>query len=103
MQSIRKKKKEVENICISSKGRQLGGMLIIDFKIKFWAQSTRESTVEHLGKRGTSWHRCALIYYLYEIKKDDNENAVFDSNGNDVYNAKKYLAYVDQILLNSNK
>ena len=101
--AINKKEKELVNMCRSSKGKRVGGMLIIDFKMKFEAQSTRESTVEHFGKRGISWHGCALVYYLYEIKKDDNDRVVLDSDGNDVYYEKKYLVYIDQILMNSNK
>ena len=100
---INTKEQELQDVCISSKGRQVRGMLIIDFKMKFEAQSTRESTVEHFGKRGISWHGYALIYYLYELKKDHDRNIVVDSNDNEVYYAKKYFVYLDQILMNSNK
>ena len=88
---------------MSSKGKEVEGMLIIDFKMKFESQSTRESTVEHFGKRGISWHGCALVYYLYELKEDHDGNIVVNTNGNEVCYAKKYLVYIDQILMNSNK
>ncbi len=101
--AINDKEKELETLCMNSKGKEIGGMLIIDFKMKFEAQSTRESSVEHFGKRGIAWHGCALIYYLYETKKNDDESTMKDTNGNDLYYAKKYLVYVDQILTNSNK
>ena len=101
--AINDKEKELETLCMNSKGKEIGGMLIIDFKMKFEAQSTRESSVEHFGKRGIAWHGCALIYYLYETKKNDDGSTMKDTNGNEIYYAKKYLVYVDQILTNSNK
>ena len=101
--AINDKEKELETLCINSKGKQIGGMLIIDFKMKFEAQSTRESSVEHFGKRGIAWHGCALIYYLYEAKKTDDGSTMIDTNGNEIYYGKKYLVYIDQILTNSNK
>ena len=61
--------------------------------MKFEAQSTRESTVEHFGKRGIAWHGCALMYYLYEVNKDNNDNDVVDTDGNYIYYPKKYLVH----------
>ena len=49
---------------MNSKGKDVGSILIIDFKMKFEEQFTRESTVEHFEKREIAWHNCALIYYL---------------------------------------
>ena len=72
----------LKTMCMDSKGKDIGSILIIDFKMKFEAQSTRESTVEHFGKRGIAWHGCALIYFLYEVKKDNNDNDVVDTDGN---------------------
>ena len=102
LHAINKKEKELEELCIKSKGKDIEAMLIIVFKMKFETQSTRESTVEHFGKRGISWHGCALIYYLYENKKDEDGNPTVDNEMNNVYYAKKYLVYIDQILTNSN-
>ena len=92
-----------KTMCMNLKGKDIGSILIIDFKMKFEAQSTRESTVKHFGMRGIAWHGCALIYYLYEVKKDDNDNDVVDTDGNHMYYPKKYLVYIDQILMNSNR
>ena len=66
--------------------------MIVDFKMKFEVLSSRESSLEHFGKRGISWHGCALVYYLYEIIDDD---------GN--YGPKEYRVYIDQILEGSNR
>ena len=60
------------------------------------------STVEHFRKRGIAWHDCALIYYLYKAKKNDDGSKLYDTNGNGMYCGKKYLVYIDQILTNSN-
>ena len=72
----------------------------MDFKMKFDVQSFRESTVKHFSKRGIGWHGCTLIYLLYEISKKDNDdgNKCINDNGTDIYYAKKYLVYIDQML-----
>ncbi len=57
----------------------------MDFKMKFEVQSSRGSTVEHFGKRGIGWHGCALLYFLYEIKKDDDGNNCINDDGTEVY------------------
>ena len=57
---------EIQNECIATKGLKTRDIFIVDFKMKFEAKSTRESTVKHFGKRGIGWHGCALIYYLYQ-------------------------------------
>ena len=77
--------------------------MIIDFKMKFETMSTRESSVEHYGKRGIGWHGCALMYFLYKIKTNDDNNIEYDSNGSEIYEARKHIVYLDQILESSNK
>ena len=54
LHAINSKEKELEELCIKSKGKDIEAILIIDFKMKFETQSTRESTVEHFGKRRIS-------------------------------------------------
>jgi len=100
--AISNREKQIEQRCLDSKGKDVCGLLIMDFKMKFEVQSSRESTVEHFGKRGIGWHGCALIYFLYEIKKDDDGNTCTNDDGTEVYYAKKYLVYIDQILQNTN-
>ena len=78
--------------CVESKGSFVRAVLIVDFKMKFEVISSRESSLEHYGKRGIGWHGCALVYYLYEIVDDE---------GN--YGAKEYRIYIDQILEGSNR
>ena len=84
--------KQVENdmkkVCIDSRGEDIRGLLVMDFKIKFNPISARESTIEHYGKRGISWHGFCLIYYLY-----DNESK----------EPIRYSTYLDQILSDGNK
>ena len=84
--------KQVENdmkkVCIDSRGEDIRGLLVMDFKIKFNPISARESTIEHYGKRGISWHGFCLIYYLY-----DNESK----------EPIRYSTYLDQILSGGNK
>ena len=64
------------------------GLLVMDFKMKFNPMNARESTLDHYGKRGISWHGFCIIYYLY------------DENSKD---ATRYCAYLDQILSDRNK
>ena len=94
---------EIQSECIATKGLKTRAILIVDFKMKFEAKSARESTVEHFGKRGIGWHGCALIYYLYQERQDDNGNSLLDANGDPLMFAKKHIIYIDQILEDGNK
>ena len=38
--------------------------MIGDYKMKFEPISTRETTLDHYGKRGISWHGFCLQFYL---------------------------------------
>ena len=88
---------------LMTKGKKTKGLMIIDFKMKFETMSVRESTLEHYGKRGIGWHGCALIYYLYKVKTEDKHNIEYDTNGCEIYEARKNIIYIDQILESSNK
>ena len=101
--AIKKLHSEIQNECMSTKGVKTRAILIVDFKMKFEAKSARETTVEHFGKRGIRWHGCALIYYMYQQKQDDNGNLMVDDNGKEVMFAKKHIIYIDQILEDGNK
>ena len=78
-------------------------LMIIDFKMKFEAMSSRENTLQHFGKRGIGWHGCALIYYVYKVVTDENNVVQTDTGGNDIYEAKKHIVYINQILEDCNK
>ena len=54
--------------------------------MKYEIKSSRESSVEHYGKRGLGWHGMAIIFYLL-----DNEQQPF-----------KNIVYLDQILNDTN-
>ena len=54
--AISKEESDMKELCIRSKGSIVHVMVIIDFKMKFETKSSRESTVEHYGKRGLGWH-----------------------------------------------
>ena len=100
---IRIVEESMKNLCTTSRGSVTNGLMIIDFKMKFETQSTRESTLEHFGKRGIGWHGCALVYYLYELDLNKNNDPILDNDGKDKYIAKRYIAYIDQVLSESNK
>ena len=61
--------------------------MILDFKMKFKTRSSRETTVEHYGKRGIGWHGFAIIFYLLDDEGEPYRNIV----------------YLDQILTDTNK
>ncbi len=86
--SIKSIEKKIQKLCVKSKGDDIRGILVIDFKMKFNPINTRESTIDHYGKRGISWHGFCLIYYMY----DEN-----------MKEATKYCTYLDQILSDGNK
>jgi len=39
-------------------------LLTMDFKMKFEERSARETSAQHFGKRGMSWHGCNIAYYV---------------------------------------
>ena len=55
--------------------------------MKYEVRSSRESTVEHYGKRGLGWHGMAIIFYLW----DELESTAY-----------KNIVYIDQIMNDSN-
>ena len=87
-QSIRNIEEGLKDKCSKSKGDKVEALLIMDFKMKFNPMSSRESTIDHYGKRGISWHGFGLIYYLY----DEVE-----------HKPVRYCNYLDQILSDGNK
>ena len=88
--AINENEGKLNHLCVNSKGKDIERILFIDFKMEFEAKSTMESTVQYFGKKGVAF--CALIYYLYEVKKDNNEKYIVDINRNYLYYPKKYLA-----------
>lgn len=64
------KQEYIKKVCEDSKGDNIIGILIMDFKMKFEAMSSREYSIEHYGKRGTGWHGLALCFYQWQ-KCDD--------------------------------
>ena len=85
---IKQVEDDMKKVCIDSKGEDTRGLLVMDFKMKFNPISARESTIEHYGKRGISWHGFCLIYYLYD---------------NETKEPIRYSTYLDQILSDGNK
>ena len=78
---------DMRELCVRSRGSTINAMIIIDFKMKYEIKSSRESTVEHYGKRGLGWHGMAVIFYLY----DDGDSLLY-----------KNIIYIDQIMNDSN-
>ena len=63
-------------------------VVVMDFKMKYLPQYYRQKSVEHFGKRGTSWHGFLVIFYTFNpITKQ----------------AEREHVYCDQILLGTNK
>ena len=78
---------KIKKICVESKGKVVNAIMILDFKMKFETKSSRETTVEHYGKRGIGWHGFAIIFYLLDDEGKPYRNIV----------------YLDQILTDTNK
>ena len=81
--------------CTSSNGNEITAVMIGDYKMKFEAMSSRETTLDHYGKRGISWHGFCVQFYLLHNEVTDNDNVV--------PTPKKYTVYLDQIVSDGNK
>ena len=81
--------------CTESNGRNIIALMIGDFKMKFEPMSQRETTLDHYGKRGISWHGFCLQFYL--IQKEKNKD------GDDGEVTSKYTVYLDQVVSDGNK
>ncbi len=78
---------DIKNVCVQSNGKIVKSLIIMDFKMKYEMKSNRETTAEHFGKRGISWHGFAVVFYLLDEDKNPYKNIV----------------YLDQILSDTNK
>ena len=91
--------KSIENNMITklkeSNGDHVQCMMIVDFKMKFEPMSSRETTLDHFGKRGIGWHGVYLMYYqLKEHETDNGTNEIIPV---------KHSVYIDQIMADSNR
>ena len=78
-----------------SNGNHIQSMMIVDFKMKFEPISSRETTLEHYGKRGIGWHGVYLMFYkLKEHVTEDGTKEMIPV---------KHSVYIDQIMGDSNK
>ena len=57
--------------------------------------SQRETTLDHYGKRGISWHGFCLQFYLLQSEKTND--------GHEIKVPMKYTVYLDQIVSDGNK
>ena len=75
-----------------SGGTDVLSLIVADFKMKYEPQSSRETTLDHYGKRGIGWHGVHVMYYKLEhVDGSSNKEPV------------KYSIYLDQILSDGNK
>ena len=81
--------------CVNTNGKETLALMIGDYKMKFEPMSQRETTFDHYGKRGISWHGFCLQFYLLQSAKSEN--------GCDVEVPMKYTVYLDQIASDGNK
>jgi hypothetical protein len=89
---------ELEQECLQE-NRTTRAVMTIDWKMKFESMSARETTQQHFGKRGISWHGCLLSYFRPKTVAD------LDANGEACVKtvAERVNVYVDQILDGDNK
>jgi hypothetical protein len=66
--AIKKLLEELEKECLERDTCR--GILITDWKMKFEACSSRETTQQHFGKRGMSWHGCLFVYFRHITHED---------------------------------
>jgi len=75
--AIDQAEKDIKTLCVNTKGKVIKALIIIDFKMKYEMKSTRETTIEHFGKRGIGWHGFAIIFYLLDDKGQPYKNIVY--------------------------
>ena len=68
---------EIKELCSKSNGKVIKALIIMDFKMKFESRSSRETTVEHYGKRGIGWHGFAVIFYLLGDSGEPYKNIIY--------------------------
>ena len=93
--AIDKIHQKMKDTCISSNGKKIITLMIGDYKMKFEPISSRETQIDHYGKRGISWHGFCLQFYLLEKERT--------KDGTTVSVPKKYTVYIDQIISDGNK
>ena len=81
--------------CADSNGKNIIAMIIVDYKMKFEPISARETTLDHYGKRGISWHGFCVQFYLLEEREDES--------GTISKVPTLYTIYIDQIISDENK
>ncbi len=87
--AIDQMKQDMIDTIKTSNGSDVHARMIIDFKIKFEPLSARETSLDHYGKWGISWHCVHLMYFKLE--------KVEDNNGSITEEALQYSVYLDQI------
>ena len=92
----------MEDECRETKHNCTRAVLTIDWKMKFEAVSARETTQQHFGKRGISWHGCLLTFFRY-IEDESMEDGDDEDDVDEVGDAERVNVYVDQILEGTNK
>ena len=91
--AIQKIHEDTINECYT-KTESVTALVIGDFKMKFEPLSSRETTIEHYGKRGISWHGfCIQFYLLKNMTLED---------GTTTEKEQKYTVYIDQIISDGN-
>lgn len=90
--------KELAAECLAT-SRTTRAVITVDWKMKFEATSARETTRQHYGKRGLSWHGCLVTYY--RPKQVTWETS--DGTSVEVTEAERVNVYIDQIMDGDNK
>jgi hypothetical protein len=67
----------------------------MDWKMNFYPQSSRDTSLEHFGKKGISWHGFLIQFFVYEeVTNEDGSVECFAHPKN---------LYVDQVMSGSSK
>ncbi len=95
--AIREIEEQIKRDGLDKRNRGVQAIMIGDFKMKFEPMSSRETTLDHYGKRGISWHGFCLIFYLSSQSLADGDSE------EDADKAVRYTVYLNQLLSDSNK
>ena len=79
----------------TSNGQDIHALMIIDFKMKFESLPTRETSLDHCGKRSIGWYGDYLMCFKLEEVEDEDRSIIKEE--------VQYSVYLDQILADGNR
>ena len=95
MKAIGGIEQKLKQECINRRKKALRAIMIGGSNLKGESISSRETSLDHYGKRGISLNRLCLIFYIYK--------SVINNTDETVNIPVRYIVYLNRLLSGSNK